>query len=117
MTRLRALYERCALAFSASLAIYALVEWLRGMQPGLSWLGLELAAGAPAFYLALRWIRPAAMTPQLRVIVGALCGLGLAITMAVNWRFGESSGIVHIWAGACLLAWAVYVRWARSDAD
>jgi peroxiredoxin len=35
----------------------------------------------------------------------------MAMTMAANWRFATTSGWVHLWAGLCLLAWFIYIKW------
>lgn len=112
MMQLKNLYNRLFLVTSSALAVYAVIELSSGTQPALSWLGLLLAAGAPALYLVFNWRRPPAGRNQFTVATGAACGLGLAVTMAVNWRFGEASGMVHLWAGSCLMAWLVYLRWA-----
>jgi len=106
-------FGRCLFAFTTALTLYALVEVMRGIQPALGWFGLVIAAGAPTAYFVLGFIRPAAQSPRLPALTGALCGLGLAITMAVNWRYGEASGIIHIWAGACLIGWFILLRWSR----
>ncbi len=77
----------------------------------LSWLGLALSAGAPLVFFAWLYLANAARTSRHPVAVSALCGLGVAITMAANWRYGTASGVVHLWAGLCLLGWFVYLRW------
>jgi len=91
--------------------LYALLQLFRGMDPLLSWLGLTLAAGAPVAFLAWLYVGGQARTSRHPVAVSAICGLGTAITMAANWRYGAASGIVHIWAGLCLLAWFAYLKW------
>lgn len=37
--------------------------------------------------------------------------LGLAITMAVSYRYGEAAGNLHVWAGITVLGWFTYLRW------
>ena len=91
--------------------LYALLQLVRGMDPLISWLGLALAAGAPVAFLVSLYIGNHARTPQHPVVISVVCGLGTAITMAANWRYGDASGIVHIWAGLCLLAWFIYLKW------
>lgn len=91
--------------------LYALLQLIRGMDPLLSWLGLALAAGAPVAFLVSLYVAGRARTSRHPVAVSVACGLGTAITMAANWRYGAASGIVHIWAGLCLLAWFAYLRW------
>ena len=91
--------------------IYAVLQLMRGMEPSLSWLGLALAAGAPVAFLAWLYLSGQARTSAHPVAVSVACGLGTAITMAANWRYGAASGMVHVWAGLCLLLWFVYLRW------
>jgi peroxiredoxin len=91
--------------------IYAVLQLMRGMEPSLSWLGLALAAGAPVAFLAWLYLAGQARTSAHPVAVSVACGLGTAVTMAANWRYGAASGMVHVWAGLCLLIWFVYLRW------
>ncbi len=91
--------------------VYALWQLIRGVEPALSWLGLALAAGAPMAFIAWLYLASRARTPHHPVAVSVMCGLGTVITLATNSRYGAASGIVHIWAGLCLLGWFVYLRW------
>ncbi len=91
--------------------VYAVVQLIRGMDPLFAWLGLALAAGAPAAFLAWLYIAGRARTSAHPVAVSVACGLGTAITMAANWRYEAASGTIHVWAGLCLLAWFIYLRW------
>ncbi len=100
--------------FSSYLAVaffYALFQMLRGMDPFLSWLGLALSAGSPLAFLAYLYLAGAARTSRHPVVVSVFCGLGVAMTMAINWRYETASGTVHLWAGLCLLAWFTYLQW------
>jgi peroxiredoxin len=90
---------------------YSVLQLILGTDPFLSWLGLALAAGAPAAFFAWLYLAGRARTSRHPVLVSAVCGLGTAITMAANWRYGSASGIVHLWAGLGLLAWFAYLRW------
>lgn len=99
----------CLTAGFALLTIYAAVQLYRGIPQSLSWLGLALAAGAPlAGILTHRdtHTRP----PVLWTIVS---GLGLAVTMAVSYRYGNAAGQTHVWAGGALIAWFAWLRWLR----
>ncbi len=101
-------------AFSGYIALaffYALFQLVRGMEPFFSWLGLALSAGSPLAFLAWLYLSGAARTSRHPVAVSVFCGLGVVMTMAVNWRYGTASGMVHLWAGLCLLAWFVYLQW------
>jgi hypothetical protein len=79
------------------------------MTPPLSWGGLVLAAGAPLAGILSH--RDANTRPPL--VWTAMSGLGLAVTMAMSHRFGPAAGLVHVWAGAALIAWFAWVRWLR----
>jgi len=101
-------------AFSGYIAIaffYALLQLVRGMEPLFSWLGLVLAAGSPLAFLAWLYLSGEARTSRHPVAVSVFCGLGVAMTMAANWRYGTGSGMVHLWAGLCLLVWFSYLQW------
>lgn len=87
------------------------MELLRGHQPWLGWLGLLLAAGAPTFFFARVYLLPAARTARHPVGISAFCGLGVAITMASSWRFGEAAENALLWGGLCLVGWFIYLRW------
>jgi len=108
---LRSLFISGFSTYVALALIYAVVQLIRGIEPLISWLGLALAAGAPVGFLAWLYLAGRARTSAHPVAVSAVCGLGTAIAMAANWRYGAASGIVHIWAGICLLAWFAYLRW------
>ena len=91
--------------------IYALWQLIQGIEPMLSWLGLALAAGAPLAFIAWLYLAGKGRTSRHPVAVTVVCGLGTAITMVANSRYGALSGSTHIWAGLCLLAWFAYLRW------
>jgi hypothetical protein len=97
----------CALGL---VAIWAMVQLSRGLAPALSWVGVLLASGAPLVGLLTH------RGPQRPPLAWtAACGLGVAITMAVSYRYGEAAGTAHVWAGCALIAWFAWVRW-RPDA-
>ncbi|NIP17299.1 MAG: hypothetical protein GWM87_03425 [Xanthomonadales bacterium] len=83
------------------------------MEPLLSWLGLALAALGPLSYLVWTRITKPAQTTLHPVEYSVVCGLGVAITMAVSWRHGDAAGWIHAWAGLSLIGWVVYLRWYR----
>ena len=99
------------ITYLAVVAVYALVEIARGMEPLLSWLGLAIAAIPPLVYLApVRYRKhPTADRPPLAYSI--LSGLGVAITMTQSWRYGPAAGIVHVWAGLALVVWVAFIRW------
>ncbi len=100
----------CLAAGFALLTLYAAVQLYRAVPQTLSWLGLMLAAGAPLAGLATH--RDTRTRPPLLWTV--LSGLGLAVTMAISYRYGNAAGQTHVWAGGALIAWFVWVRWLRS---
>lgn len=93
----------------ALLSIYATLQLSRGMTPALSWAGLLLAAGAPLAGILTH--RDFKTRPPLAWT--ACSGLGLAVTMLMSYRFGPAAGLIHLWAGAALIAWFAWVRWLR----
>jgi peroxiredoxin len=111
MNFLRSAFISAFSGLSCALFIQALLQLFRGQQPPLSWLGLALAAGAPALFFAWLYLGRRARTPRHPLGVSVLSGLGLAVTMTMNWRYPVSTGIIHIWAGLCLLGWFAYLRW------
>ena len=111
MNILRSIFISAYSSYLAATFIYTLLQLFRGMEPFFSWLGLAFSAGAPLSFLAYLYLSGAARTARHPVAVSVLCGLGVAMTMASNWRYGTTSGMVHIWAGLCLLAWFTYLQW------
>jgi multidrug transporter EmrE-like cation transporter len=90
---------------------YGLVQLARGMQPWLSWLGLTLCVSGPLLFLARGRLFQALQTRRTAFGYSIVCGLGLAMTLAVSYRYGAAAGDTHVWAGVTLLAWLVYLRW------
>jgi len=111
MNVLRSFFISVFSGYIALACIYALVQLVRGTEPFFSWLGLALAAGSPLAFLAFLYLAGVARTARHPVAVSVFCGLGEAMTMAANWRYGTASGMVHLWAGLCLLAWIAYLKW------
>jgi hypothetical protein len=95
------------------LSLYAGVQLWRNMTPWMSWLGLLLAATAPLMYLVLERFRANQADGLQPIGFSSVCGLGVAIAMASSWKHGNVAGVVHLWAGACLIAWLVYLKLYR----
>ncbi len=108
---LRAVFPPLLLAFLVVISAYAVTQLIRDEPPVLSWLGLLLAGVAPLAYLLRNRLRPAERSAQQPLAVSMVCGLGLAMTMAMNWRYGAASGSIHLLAAACLIGWVIYLRW------
>jgi peroxiredoxin len=96
------------LMFSAT---YALVQMFRGMDPLLSWFGMALAALGPLAFFAGLYLSHPARTARHPLEYSIVSGLGLAISMTISWRYGETAGMIHAWAGASLIGWLIYLRW------
>jgi peroxiredoxin len=107
----RSAFVTIYISFVMTLAVYSGVELLRGMQPWPSWLGLLICASAPAFFFMRILIFPVARTARHPLEISVVSALGLVITMVYNWRFGDAAGAIHLWGGACLIGWMIYLRW------
>lgn len=95
----------------AFVTIYSFIQLARGAEPLLSWLGLALAAFAPLAFFIKAFLFKSARTPRHPVEYSILSGAGLAMTMAMSYRYGDAAGIMHIWAFITLLLWLIYLRW------
>ena len=92
-------------------SLYAFTQLVRGSEPLLSWLGLALAAFSPLVFFIKAFTFKSPRTRRHPVEYSVLSGLGVVITMAISHRYGQSAGIIHVWAGLTLLGWLVYLRW------
>jgi len=95
----------------AVVSIYAFIQLVRGSEPLLSWLGLALAAFSPLVFFIKAFTFKSPRTRRHPVEFSILSGLGLVVTMAGSYRYGQSAGAIHVWAGITLLGWLVYLRW------
>ena len=111
MNILRSIFVYVFSGYLAFAFFYALLQLVLRMEPFFSWLGLALSAGSPLVFFAWLYLAGSARTSRHPVAVSVFCGLGVAMTMAANWRYGTASGMVHLWAGLCLLAWFAYLQW------
>jgi len=92
-------------------SLYAFTQSIRGTVPLLAWLGLTLAAFAPLAFFGKAFLFKSPRTPRHPVGYSILSGLGLVMTMAMSYRYGQAAGAIHIWAGITLLGWLAYLRW------
>lgn len=90
---------------------YGLVRSGSGTQPLLSWIGLILCVSGPSLFLAGAWLSKSKQTRRTALGYSILCGLGLAVTLAMSYRYGPVAGNAHVWAGITLAGWLVYLRW------
>ena len=111
MNLLKSVFISAFVTWLAVLSLYAISQVIRGAEPLLSWVGLALTALAPLLFFLKAFMFKSPRTPRHPVAFSVLGGLGLALTMAMSYRFGQSAGELHVWAGLTLLAWLVYLRW------
>ena len=111
MNFLRSAFVSAFATYLAAASIFALVQLARGMDPILSWLGLALAALGPLTFFV--WIMAAkpARTARHPVEYSIVSAMGLAIALAISWRYGTAAGTTHLWAGFALIGWIIYLRW------
>jgi peroxiredoxin len=108
---LKSIFISSFVSWLAFVSIYSITQLARGMEPLLSWLGLALAAIAPLGFFIKAFLFKSARTPRHPVEYSILSGIGLVITMAMSYRYGDAAGFMHIWAFLTLLFWLVYLRW------
>ena len=111
MNLLKSIFISSFVSWLAVVTIYAFTQLVRGAEPLLSWLGLALAAFAPLVFFIKAFLFQSARTPRHPVEFSILSGAGLAITMAISYRYGDAAGSMHIWAFITLLLWLIYLRW------
>jgi len=98
-------------AWLAVAGLYGIIQSVRGMLPLLSWLGLILSVASPLLFMARTRLLASPPTRHTAFGYSIVCGLGLALTLAMSYRYEAAAGNAHIWAGITLLAWLVYLRW------
>jgi peroxiredoxin len=108
---LRSVFISAFVAFLYLALGYALVELIRGMSPVGSWAGLAIATAGPAAFFTWVFLYQPARTSRHPLAITIVSGLGLAITMAMSFRYDTAAGIVHFWAGLAFIGWVLFVRW------
>lgn len=98
-------------AWLAAAGVYGIVQSVRGMLPMLSWLGLILSVASPLLFLTRPRLLSSPPTRHAAFGHSIVCGLGLALTLAMSYRYGPAAGNAHVWAGITLVVWLVYLRW------
>ena len=111
MNLLKSIFISCFVSWLALVSIYSIIQLSKATDPLLSWFGLALAAGAPLVFFIKAFMFKSARTPRHPVGFSIVGGMGLAICLALSWRFGQAAGIIHVWAGITLLGWLLYIRW------
>jgi peroxiredoxin len=108
---LKSIFISAFIGWLAVISGSALIQLSSGSEPLLSWLGLSLAARPPLFFFIKAFLASSPRTARHPVEVSVPSALGLAITMAVSYRYGEAAGNLHVWAGITVLGWFTYLRW------
>ena len=111
MNLLKSLYISTFITWLSLVSVYALIQIARGTEPLLSWAGLALAAFAPLAFFIKAFLFKSPRTPRHPLEYSILSGLGLVMTIAISYRYGQAAGAIHVWAGITLLAWLIYLRW------
>lgn len=111
MNLLKSIFISSFVPWLAFVTIYSFTQLVRGTEPLLSWLGLALSAFAPLAFFIKAFVVKSARTPRHPLEFTILSGAGLAITMAMSYRYGDAAGSMHIWAFITFLLWLIYLRW------
>ena len=111
MAFLRSVFVSAFMAYMMAALVYASVQLAHGIEPIWSWLGLALTALGPMAFFGWIFVAKPARTEHHPVGYSIVSGLGLAITMAMSWRYGAAAGAIHIWAGLMLICWVIYLAW------
>ena len=114
MNRIRSVFVPIYVSYLAVVLVFVAIAFLKSLYPALSLFGLLLAVSSPlAFFCWLGLARPCLENRHF-LAFSMVCGLGLAITMTMSWRFGAATGNNHVWAGLALIGWAAYLRWFKA---
>lgn len=110
MTVLKTIFTRCFVIWLGMVVFYASLQILRGAQPLLSWIGLDLCAFSLLVFFISHFKSDLPANRKQTLLYTLASGLGLVICMSVSYRYQQAAGIIHIWAGATFIAWVVYLR-------
>ncbi len=111
MNLLKSVFISSFLTWLAMVSIYSITQLVRGTEPLLSWLGLALAVFSPLVFFIKTVVFRSPRSRRHPIEYSILSGLGLAVTMAMSFRYGHAAGLIHVWAGMTLIGWLVYLRW------
>ena len=111
MNLFKSIFISAFITWLTLLSLYGFARVIGGSEPLLSWLGLALTAFAPLVFFIKAFLFKSPRTSRHPVEYSILVGLGLAVTMAMSFRYGQAAGEIHLWAGVTLLAWLAYLRW------
>lgn len=113
MNLLKSIFISIFVTWLTLVSLYAFAKLLSGTEPLLAWLGLALTTFAPLAFFLKAFLFKSPRTPRHPVEYSIVSGLGLAMTMAMSFRYGEAAGYIHILAGITLIGWFIYLRWYR----
>ena len=108
---LKSVFISVFVTWLSMISLYAFVRLASGTEPLISWFGLAMATFSPLAFFIKAFLFKSPRTRRHPLEYSILSGLGLAVTMAMSFRYGESAGNIHIWAGITLLGWLAYLRW------
>ena len=111
MNLLKSVFISAFVSWLVLVSLYAFIQLTRGTEPLISWLGLALTAFAPLTFFIKAFLFKSPRTPRHPVEYSILSRLGLALCMAMSFRYEQSAGLIHVWSGITLVAWLVYLRW------
>ena len=111
MNLLKSVFISVFVGWLSVISLHSVMHLASGTEPLLSWLGLALCAISPLAFFIKAFLAKTPRTRRHPLEYSVLSGLGLGITMAMSFRFGEATGSLHIWAGITLLGWLIYLRW------
>lgn len=111
MNLLKSIFITCFSTWLFLLTIYSFTQLARGMEPLLSWLGLALTVFTPLVFFMSVFVIKTPRTTRHPFEYSLLSGLGLALTMAMSYRYDQAAGTIHVWAGITFIGWLVYLRW------
>ena len=111
MNLLKSVFISGFITWMTVLSLYAFTQLAMGAEPLLAWLGLSLAAFTPLVFFIKAFMFKSPRTPRHPVEYSIVSGLGLALTMAMSYRYADAAGYTHVLAGITLLGWLAYLRW------
>ena len=111
MNLLKSVFISGFITWLVMVSLYAISQLVKGTEPIISWLGLSLCALSPLAFFIKVFLARSPRTERHPVEYTVLSGLGLALTLAMSYRFGPSAGMMHYWAGLTIILWLAYLRW------
>lgn len=72
---------------------------------------MALATLGPLAYFVRVSLKAQPRTQRHPVGSSTVAGLGLAICMAMAYRYGQAAGSIHAWAAVPVIGWLIYLRW------